>query len=161
MLNGRYGADKLGYVLIISSIFFTVIAAVLNSGNMFMKVLLLIVSALLLSFAVFRIFSRNTRARKREQRALEAAERKIAMLFGKQDSDCEDHENTHREEETQDVSYTEDTPEQHETEEEDSFFDEYKHFKCPRCKKPLKVPKGKGYIRIICPACGNKFTKHT
>ena len=33
-------------------------------------------------------------------------------------------------------------------------------FKCPRCKKKLSVPKGKGKIEISCP-CGNKFQKKT
>ena len=29
----------------------------------------------------------------------------------------------------------------------------YKYFKCPSCKCTLRVPKGKGKIRITCPRC--------
>jgi len=29
----------------------------------------------------------------------------------------------------------------------------YKYFKCPTCKSTLRVPKGKGKIRITCPKC--------
>ena len=29
----------------------------------------------------------------------------------------------------------------------------YKYFKCPTCKCSLRVPKGKGKIRITCPRC--------
>ena len=29
----------------------------------------------------------------------------------------------------------------------------YKYFKCPTCKSKLRVPKGKGKIRITCPRC--------
>ena len=29
----------------------------------------------------------------------------------------------------------------------------YKYFKCPSCKTTLRVPKGKGKIRITCPKC--------
>ena len=36
----------------------------------------------------------------------------------------------------------------------------HKIYVCPRCKKHLKVPKGKGKIEISCP-CSYKFTKRT
>ncbi len=35
----------------------------------------------------------------------------------------------------------------------------YRYFKCPSCKKTVKVPKGKGKIEITCPVCRNKFIK--
>ena len=37
---------------------------------------------------------------------------------------------------------------------------EYRFYRCPVCKKELRVPRGKGKIRIKCP-CGNAFTKRT
>lgn len=36
----------------------------------------------------------------------------------------------------------------------------HKIYKCPKCKKSLSVPKGKGKIEISCP-CGHKFRKKT
>lgn len=33
----------------------------------------------------------------------------------------------------------------------------HKFFKCPSCKKQLRVPKGKGKINITCPDCNTKF----
>ena len=36
----------------------------------------------------------------------------------------------------------------------------HKIFKCPKCKKKLSVPRGKGKIEISCP-CGNKIIKKT
>ena len=36
----------------------------------------------------------------------------------------------------------------------------HKIYKCPKCKRVLKVPKGKGKIEISCP-CSNKFIKRT
>ena len=36
----------------------------------------------------------------------------------------------------------------------------HKIYVCPKCKKRLKVPKGKGKIEIRC-MCGNKFYKRT
>ena len=35
---------------------------------------------------------------------------------------------------------------------------DYKFFTCPRCRTTLRVPKGRGKIRIVCRKCGNSFT---
>ncbi|MDO4536785.1 MAG: zinc ribbon domain-containing protein [Coriobacteriales bacterium] len=33
----------------------------------------------------------------------------------------------------------------------------YKHLKCPNCGQRVRVPRGKGKIRINCPQCHEKF----
>ncbi|MDD2447147.1 MAG: hypothetical protein PHY91_05620 [Tissierellia bacterium] len=33
----------------------------------------------------------------------------------------------------------------------------HKFYKCPNCNKRVRVPKGKGKIRITCPECKTKF----
>lgn len=38
---------------------------------------------------------------------------------------------------------------------------DHAYFKCPRCKKMLRVPKGKGRISIHCPQCGTDFIENT
>ncbi len=38
---------------------------------------------------------------------------------------------------------------------------EFKFFKCPSCKAVLRVPKGKGKIRVVCKKCGTAFEKKT
>lgn len=38
---------------------------------------------------------------------------------------------------------------------------DYKFFCCPSCGTLLRVPKGKGKIKIVCRKCGNSFIKHT
>lgn len=35
----------------------------------------------------------------------------------------------------------------------------YHYFKCPACKTRVRVPRGKGKIRITCPACRETFVK--
>ncbi len=35
---------------------------------------------------------------------------------------------------------------------------DYKFFTCPACKTVLRVPKGRGKIKIVCRKCGNSFT---
>ena len=37
----------------------------------------------------------------------------------------------------------------------------HRYFKCPVCKKSLRVPKGRGKIEIRCPQCNHKFIKKT
>ena len=38
---------------------------------------------------------------------------------------------------------------------------EFKFFKCPSCKAVLRVPKGKGKVRVVCKKCGTAFEKKT
>ena len=38
---------------------------------------------------------------------------------------------------------------------------EHRYFDCPRCRQPVRVPKGKGKIMITCPKCKEKFIRKT
>lgn len=38
---------------------------------------------------------------------------------------------------------------------------DHKHFDCPRCRQPVRVPRGKGKISITCPRCQEKFIHKT
>ena len=38
---------------------------------------------------------------------------------------------------------------------------EYKFFICPACKATLRVPKGRGKVKIVCRKCGSSFTGKT
>lgn len=33
----------------------------------------------------------------------------------------------------------------------------YRHLTCPSCGQKMRVPRGKGRMRVTCPACHNKF----
>ena len=35
---------------------------------------------------------------------------------------------------------------------------EYKFFTCPSCKATMRVPRGRGKIKIVCRKCGNSFS---
>lgn len=38
---------------------------------------------------------------------------------------------------------------------------DYRFYKCPSCGQSVRVPRGKGKIRITCPKCGTQFEKKT
>ena len=38
---------------------------------------------------------------------------------------------------------------------------QHRYFECPRCRQPVRVPRGKGKIAITCPKCREKFIKKT
>ena len=38
---------------------------------------------------------------------------------------------------------------------------EHRYFDCPRCRQPVRVPRGKGKIAITCPKCREKFIRRT
>ena len=113
---GRYGTDKLnttilgvGLAICVITIFipFPVVDLVLTA-----------VSYVLMFWAIFRCFSRNTYKRYQENRKY--------LQFLERIKDRE-----------------------------------HRYFDCPRCRQPVRVPKGKGKIAITCPKCKEKFIKKT
>ena len=38
---------------------------------------------------------------------------------------------------------------------------EHRYFDCPKCRQPVRVPRGKGKIMITCPKCKERFQKKT
>ncbi len=38
---------------------------------------------------------------------------------------------------------------------------QHRHYRCPRCRQSVRVPRGKGKIAITCPRCKEKFIKRT
>ena len=38
---------------------------------------------------------------------------------------------------------------------------EHRYYDCPRCRQPVRVPRGKGKIAITCPKCAEKFIRKT
>lgn len=38
---------------------------------------------------------------------------------------------------------------------------DYKFFRCPSCRTMLRVPRGKGRIKVVCRKCGTSFIKKT
>ncbi len=37
----------------------------------------------------------------------------------------------------------------------------YKHLTCPKCQQRIRVPRGKGNLRVRCPKCQERFKVRT
>lgn len=38
---------------------------------------------------------------------------------------------------------------------------EHRYYTCPKCRQPVRVPRGKGKISITCPKCRERFIRKT
>ena len=113
-MAGRYGTDKLNTCILVLGVIVSIVAAILR--NPLLTLILATISYVLMFWAIFRTFSRNTYKRYRENR-------KFLMLLDRiKDRD-------------------------------------HRYFTCPRCRQPVRVPRGKGKIAITCPKCKEKFIK--
>ena len=124
---GRYGMDYLGKFLVYLSLVLMIINLFVNNSVLYWLALAVLI------YAYFRMFSRNTNQRYRENlKYLELKNRVVGFFrtrgFGgpraKQDPTK-------------------------------------KIFKCPGCRQKVRVPRGKGTILITCPKCKAQFQKRT
>ena len=115
-MAGRYGTDKLNTCILVLGVIVSIVAAILH--NPFLTLIFATLSYVLMFWAIFRTFSRNTYKRYQENR-------KFLMLL-------------------------------------DRIKDrKHRYYSCPRCRQPVRVPRGKGKIAITCPKCKEKFIKKT
>ena len=114
-MSGRYGMDRLNSVTLWVSVALVILAMFMPDS---IKLGLTLVSYLLMGLAIFRLLSRNTYRRYRENRRF--------LMFLDQIRDRE-----------------------------------HRYYTCPRCRQPVRVPRGKGKISITCPKCKEKFIKKT
>ena len=124
-MAGRYGADQFGR-------FLSAAALVLLIVNLFVRgvvgqILYFLVLAVLV-YNIFRMFSKNTAARYKENVAYLKVKNRVVGRYANLRRRIRESK-THR------------------------------FYKCPTCKTTVRVPKGKGKIRITCPKCGASFVR--
>lgn len=134
-LAGRYGTDRLNTALSITALVFFIAAAVLgafkNSVCASLSVAFYLAAIGALGYSFFRMFSRNLSARQAEDRWF--VNKVIAPVKRKKSelASRKSQKATH------------------------------KFFKCPKCRQTVRVPRGKGKVKITCPKCGETFIKET
>lgn len=130
-MMGRYGVDQMNIGVLILSMVCTFTASLTR------WLLLSILGTALLAYGVFRMFSRNVSARSKENQKFLVFWNKVKGIWYKIKGWFSGKKRR--------------------------FADRKTHcyFSCPKCKRKLRVPKGKGKIEISCPICGTKFIKKT
>ena len=132
--TGRYGGDSLNTFICVISMLSLLAASIVTSAAsgktaLAIGLALFAVAAVLVGFAAFRVFSRNLAARRKEY---DWFRRVFVIPF------------TRKKNEAKTRSAQKDT---------------HRFFKCPGCRQTVRVPKGKGKIRITCPKCGKVFER--
>ena len=113
---GRYGTDKLNMAILIAGVAVCFLGMFVPFAML--KLAFSTLSWALMFWAIFRMLSRNTYKRYRENSRY--------LRFVEQIKDRQ-----------------------------------HRYFTCPRCRQPVRVPRGKGKIAITCPKCKEKFIKKT
>ena len=115
-MTGRYGTDKLNMWILGAGVVLCLISVFIRFP--LVNWILTVCSYILMIWALFRTFSRNTYKRYQENR------RFLMCLDRIKDR-------------------------------------QHRYFDCPKCRQPVRVPRGKGKIMITCPKCREKFQKKT
>ena len=112
-MAGRYGSDRLNQCLLGAAFVLILISAIGGRRVQWMSVLSFL-AYIPLIWSIFRMYSRNIEARRRENAAFQ---RFFTRLRDRQN----------------------------------------RYFTCPRCRQVVRVPRGKGKLRVTCPKCRTKF----
>lgn len=158
-MYGRYGMDKLNFVLLILGVAINLLTSLV--GRFFIWIMygwvytiIWLIGILPLVLALYRALSRNIPARQKELYRYQRFEQWVKRLFGRGGNSSYGN-NPYGNSGCQNSStvYT--------SGKEVKDRKNYKYFQCPSCHQKIRVPKGRGKIRIHCPKCGHDFEKKT
>lgn len=135
--SGRYGADELSVTLIVTGILALLAYPIFTLE--YLRIIFIALGSVLIAIAVFRSLSTNIAKRRYENDSF--------LSFFKESSK-EEKKRIKEEEKAKKAKRKEDEK-------------VYAYFHCPKCRKELRVPRGKGKIRIKCPNCSEEFIRKT
>ena len=152
-MQGRYGVDALGKFLIYCGLLLALV------NMLFHNIIISVICIIIWCIAYFRIFSRDIYKRMAENtRYLNAKAcitggakdlwRRIVQKIKPQSGGSREGRNDNYSSRCNSFS--------------GNCYDAlYKVYKCPKCRQKLRVPRGKGKIRIICRRCKYEFVRRT
>lgn len=153
----RNGTDELSLALgLCALISFIIYPVFLNKGLYYF---FLVFTFLLIAIILFRFFSTNLIRRRKENEAF------LHLLsffkIKKRNDDYAHFEEVNNEKIKKEEKVKEKEKKREKKRKEKEEAKLYSFFNCPSCKEKIRVPKGKGKIRITCPSCGTKFEEKT
>lgn len=135
MFYGRNGSDHLSVFLVAIALVLAVAASVIMKEAA--RAIVSAIAVILVALSLWRMLSKNTGKRRAEN------EKFLSFFRADPDKKRKKEEKERAKAERKESKKT------------------HRYFRCPECKKELRVPKGKGKIKITCPHCGHQFIKKT
>ena len=162
-MRGRYGWDQLGMFLMIASFAIEIL------GRIFRSSIVYYIGLALFFWMLFRMFSRNTGARVAENQKFINLRNRFAnwRYFRQQKRGGRGGYNGGAYSGQQGNTYYGDFSKSHEqAARENNRAGKkggtiYCYYYCPNCKQQVRVPAGKGKVRMTCPRCGEKFETYS
>lgn len=131
-MKNSYGFDRLSRDMLMLAVIIGIISFMLWGSLAGM--ILCFSATFLTALVLFRTLSNNFTRRSDELRGYERITGSIHSFFAKLFNRSKNDVKTHK---------------------------MYKYFHCPSCRQKLRVPRGKGKIRVTCSKCGTQFEKRT
>lgn len=169
----RNGSDHLSVFLIVVAVIIAIIASVID--NEAIKAAIDVIALILTIYSSFRMLSKNIAKRRIENDKFLSIFGKKASYSSTNDSFFNSFANNSFENQYRNATPTNNDLKRAEKEKRKREKEErakakkerkeskkkYKYYKCPKCKTELRVPRGKGKIKIKCPKCQEQFIKRT
>jgi len=142
-MRGRYGFDQFGVFLMIFSFIIEIIGNIIRIRYVYWAGLALFF------YAVFRIFSRNIYKRQNENMRY----MRFRSRFGRKRY-YGDRQGGYQGSAQWDQQSRQAWKQQGRRRKDKTV---YCYYNCPSCMQQVRVPAGKGKVRITCPKCGSTF----
>lgn len=159
IFQGRNGSDQLSVFLVAIALILVIIYPFFSLD--YVRAILCTLALILCALSLYRMFSSNV-AKRRNENA-----RFLSLFKGNSHSgsnaedarfkDINSEKEKKRAEKERLKREREEEKAKAKARKEDMKTHSY--FKCPKCNAELRVPKGKGKIRITCPKCGEQFVE--
>ena len=140
----RRGLDELNRTMLIAALVLSVIGMIVSGSVGWLRVGLSLLSGALLVLIVLRMMSKNFNKRNQENMKYLTYETAVKNWFRR----------TFRAKAKAGIYQAPRAKTKNPTWAE---LKQYKYLICPQCAQKLRVPRGKGRIRVTCTNCGNVF----